>query len=150
MQLSPFVFYLSLGVILISSEILFLGLSVFWLLFIGVGSLIAAIYAWLVPDATWLTSTVIFVVSSVLISVGLYKPLKNWQSKPSVIPGNDAINKKVKVIRWSSSEKKGKVSYSGATWTALQDSGSEELKEGDEAIITSMQGIELTIAKREA
>lgn len=146
-QMSPFVFYIIVGAALISAELLIFNLSVFWFLFIGLGAIIAGASAWIFPEAGWLYTTLIFVVASATVSVALYPPLKKWQAKPSAMPGNDAIGKEVDIIEAVTKEKAGKAEWSGATWDAKLASNSEDIAIGESAVITSINGIKLTVTK---
>lgn len=145
---SPFIFYLVLGVALLAAELLIFQLSVFWLLFIGIGALVASLVAWFIPEASWFLTTTVFVVASIFISVLLYKPLKKWQNKPGVIAGNDAIGQSVKVVAAIHSENDGKVSWSGVDWLAELAEGSPSLEAGDTALIDSVKGIKLRVKKK--
>ena len=145
---SPFAFYLTVGVALLAAELLIFQLSVFWLLFIGIGALIAALTAWFIPEASWLLTTSVFVIASIIVSFLLYKPLKKWQDKPGVIAGNDAIGQSAEVLDAVSADKDGKVSWSGTDWRAELSAGSEPLNEGDTAIIDSAEGIKLRVRKK--
>lgn len=145
--MSPFVFFLVAGIILISIEVLVFQMAVLWTLFIGFGALVAAFAAWMDPEATWLLTTGVFVVASTLISLLLYKPLQNWQHQPSLMPGSDALGQEVQAIQSIAPGKKGKVKWSGAEWKATLEADSDPVEVGDSATITKLEGIRLTIKK---
>ncbi len=144
---SPFTFYLVLAIALIAIELIVFQFSLFWMLFIGLGALVATLTAFLIPSASWLLVTATFVISSVVISIVLYRPLRNWQEKPSSLAGHDAIGQRVEVIETVTADKAGKVIWSGTDWRAELDKNSEEIQPGDRAIIVDMEGIRLTIKK---
>lgn len=146
-EIGPFLFFLFLGAALISAELLIFSFSVFWFLFIGLGAIIAALVAWLVPGAGWFISSATFVIASLVVSVSLYSPLKRWQAKPSAMPGNEAYGKVVDVTESISADSKGAVDWSGASWAAKLDPDSEALSEGDKAEIVDINGIVLTVKK---
>jgi membrane protein implicated in regulation of membrane protease activity len=145
--MTPFLFFLILGVALITIELLVLGLSAFWFLFIGFGALIAALYTFFVGDNAWLSGTVIFVFSSIIISLGLYKPLKKWQSTKNELPSHDAIGQTVETLAWNEESQSGKVLWSGTEWNAVGDAKKDEIKLGDAVKIASVNGIQLTVEK---
>lgn len=145
-EISPAVFYLVLAVTLIGAELLIMQLSVFWFLFFGVGALIVAIVSWFAP-MSWLLSTSLFLVSSLLIAAALYPVLKKWQNKPGPIAGNDVIGQQVKVIQTISSERNGKVQWSGSEWTAQLAEGEQEIVEGESAVIVKLEGIRLFVGR---
>jgi len=145
--MSPFLFFLLLGVVLITIELLVLGLSAFWFLFIGFGALITALFAYFSGDTTWLSSSLVFVVSSLAISWGGYKPLKRWQDTAQQLPGNDAIGQRVSVVTWDEDAQKGKVTWSGTEWNAVASPESEKLLQTDSMKIAALSGIQLTVEK---
>ena len=143
----PFFFYVIVAVSLLATELLVFQLSVFWLLFIGLGALVAALTAWFVPDASWLLTTSVFIIASAVISLLLYRPLKKWQNKPSIIAGNDAVGQSVKVLSLITKDQAGIVTWSGTDWHADLAAGSSDLEPGNTAKIVSMEGIRLTVTK---
>ena len=145
--IGPFLFFLMLGAALISAELLIFNLSVFWFLFVGIGAIIAALFAWLVPESGWLMSSIAFVVGSALASIVLYSPLRRWQQKPSIMPGNDALGQEVSVLEPITTSKSGKVSWSGTTWDAKLAEGSEALEPEEQAEIAEISGIILFVKK---
>ncbi len=145
--IGPFLFFLMLGAALISAELLIFNLSVFWFLFVGIGAIIAALFAWLVPESGWLMSSIAFVVGSALASILLYSPLRRWQQKPSIMPGNDALGQEVSVLEPITTSKSGKVSWSGTTWDAKLAAGSEALEPEEQAEIAEISGIILFVKK---
>jgi membrane protein implicated in regulation of membrane protease activity len=145
--MAPAFFFLLLALALIGTELLIMQLSVFWFLFIGLGALIASLAAWLIPEMSWSVATGIFIVSSVLVSAVLYPFLKKWQDQPAVIPGNDAIGQKVKVIAAISTDKDGRVSWSGTDWSAQLAEGEAAFELGESAIIRRLTGIHLIVGR---
>lgn len=145
--MTPALFYLMLAAGLIITELLIMQLSVFWFLFIGLGALIASLAAWIVPEMSWVWATGIFIVASIGVSAALYPVLKRWQDKPAVIPGNDAIGQKTKVVEAISSDRPGKVTWSGTEWPAQSVEGEAEFNVGDTAIIRKLEGIRLIVGR---
>lgn len=145
--MTPFLFFLTLGVVLITIELLVLGLSAFWFLFIGFGALITALYAFFVDGEPWLSSSAIFVFSSIVISAGLYKPLKKWQSTDSQLPGNDAIGQSVTILSWDEKNQTGKVMWSGVEWDAESENRDAGIQANDSVVIAASSGIHLKIKK---
>ncbi len=147
-EISPTAFYLGLAVALIGAELLIMQLSVFWFLFFGIGALIAASVSLLTP-LSWLASTSIFLVSSVLVAIALYPLLQKWQNKPAPIAGNDAIGQQVDVLEAVGPSSNGKVQWSGTDWPAqLADGEDGEIAQGEVAVITKLEGIRLIIARQ--
>lgn len=147
MEITPAIFYLGLAVALIGAELVLLQLSVFWFLFFGLGALVTAVTSWLVP-LSWVSSTTLFLIASLLITVILYPALRKWQNKPAPIAGNDAIGQRVKVIEAVSNESSGKVQWSGSDWTAELSDGEESIKEGETAYIVKLEGIRLFVGRK--
>jgi membrane protein implicated in regulation of membrane protease activity len=145
-EITPAAFYLILAVVLLGAELLILQLSVFWFLFFGIGALIVAIVGWFIP-LSWLASTGLFLISSLLIAVLFFPALRKWQAKPSPIAGNDAIGQQVKVIETISHDSNGKVLWSGSDWNAQLADGEQEILAGEEAVIVKLEGIRLFVGR---
>lgn len=146
-EISPAMFYLGLAVALISAELLIMQLSVFWFLFFGLGALVTALIGLLTP-LSWLASTSIFLVSSIIIALALLPVLRKWQNKPAPIAGNDAIGQQVDVLETVSKNKNGKVFWSGSDWPAqLAESEHQDIAQGEPAVIQKLEGIRLIIAR---
>ena len=145
MTITPFTFYLVLGACLIAAELLIFQISIFWFLFIGLGAILAALAVIVVPGASWLFATTVFVIASTLVALGLYRPLKRWQNKPGVLAGNNAIGQKVKVLEAVTAGQPGKVSWSGTDWRAELAVNSHPLQPGDIATIAELNGICLIV-----
>lgn len=142
----PVYLFLIIGVVAILVEIVVLQLTTFWLLFIGIGALIASLVLFLFPGLGWLGGMIVFVVATVGITLALYKPLKRWQHGPSPMKGNDAQGQQVLVIETINPDDAGKVSWSGADWRAvLVDGADQPLKAGQEGEIVEMSGITLIV-----
>lgn len=146
--MTPFLFFLTVAIILIILEIAIFQFTVFWSLFIGLGALVAALAAMIYPNLTWLAAMVIFVFSSVIICIALSQPLKKWQSKPGRQPSHDVVGQRVTVIADITADSPGKVQWSGTDWSAyLSRRDAVALHEGDTAYIESMEGIRLTVTQ---
>ncbi len=147
MDISPAMFYLIMAVALIGAELLIMQFSVFWFLFFGIGALVASVVAWVVPDLSWFASTLIFLVSSLVITAVLYPMLKKWQNQPSPIAGHDAIGQTVDVIEAIGANSEGKVQWSGSDWPARLADGESEITEGETATIKHVEGIRLIVGR---
>lgn len=137
---------MGLAVVLIGAELLILQLSVFWFLFFGMGALVTAIASWFTP-LSWLASTSLFFVASLLIALLLYPLLRKWQNKPSPIAGNDVIGQRVEVIKTISHNRNGKVQWSGSDWNAQLAEGEDEIPAGEVAFIIKLEGIRLFVGR---
>lgn len=143
---TPFLFYLIAAVILIVLELLVFQLSVFWLLFLGAGALAAAALSYVYADAGWILTTAVFVLSTAVIAMVAYRPLKRWQSRPGEMPGNDAIGQQVVVLSDIGPGAAGTVQWSGTDWRAeLETSADAVLEKGSTATIIRLEGITLTV-----
>lgn len=143
----PVYFFLILGVAMILIEIAVLQLSTFWLLFIGIGALAASLLLYLAPGVGWVGGMGIFVVTTVITTLLLYRPLRAWQNAPSPIQGNDAIGQSVAVVERITADSPGKVTWSGTEWPAELKQGEEKVLEiGDRAEIVELTGITLIVS----
>ncbi len=146
-DMSPVLFFCLAGLVLIGVELVVFQLSVVWLLFIGLGALAASGLGWLLGWEDWTLMTATFVVASGVLTALLYRPLKRWQDHPGPIAGNDAIGQLVKVKTTLQPGHEGKVLWSGSEWNArLAEGVNATLSVEDEAYITAISGIRLTVA----
>lgn len=146
MSLSPFWLFLISGVALVAIELLVFQFATFWLLFIGLGALVAAAYAWLSGDVTYTATVAVFLVASVAITALLYAPIRRWQNKPSQMADHNAIGQKVTVTEPIGPGVEGSVNWSGSDWQAeLAQGESASLENGQSAIVVSVKGIRLFV-----
>lgn len=133
-----------LGMALLIIDLIFLGVNV--LVFIGFGAVITSGIASLniFPDNESLLPYLIAVwaISSIIITVVLWKPLKNFQNKTATSDtSSDLIGKQLKVISAITLNVDGKVRFSGIDWNAKADS--DFVNSGDTLEINS----EITVTK---
>ncbi len=146
--MNPFWLFLIIGVGLLAVELLVFQFTTFWLFFVGIGALIAAAFAWLAGDASYLSTTLVFLVASAVVTAVLFVPIRKWQKQPSAIADNNAIGQRVKVKQAISTEPGGIVSWSGSDWQAELATGQvEPLSVGDNARVVSIEGIKLYVEK---
>jgi len=144
--LNPFWLFLIAGVALVAIELLVFQFTTFWLFFLGLGALVAAGFAWLSEDVTYMTTVGVFLAASVAFTILLYAPIRRWQKKPSAMSDNNAIGQQVTVKKAVGPVKRGTVSWSGSDWQAeLAPGESAKLAVGDEATVVSVQGIRLVV-----
>ena len=143
--MTPALFYLLVAVGLIGTELLIMQFSVFWFMFFGLGALVAALTAWVSPELSFTTISVVFLLASIAVSALLYPFLKRWQDKPSPIAGNDAIGQSVVVTEAISNGGTGKVSWSGTDWPAQAVEPGADFIVGSKATIKDLEGIRLIV-----
>ncbi|MCF6325537.1 MAG: NfeD family protein [Gammaproteobacteria bacterium] len=137
-------FWFVIGFLLLIIEALALGFSTGFILFVGLGALLTggAIWSGIVP-ATWLSSIATFALSSVLISVLLWKPLRAIQrnSKPPEKDNtSDIIGLKFRLEREISTTEPGVTRYSGIEWQVVIDHASEQqsIAAGSSVVVVSV------------
>ncbi len=146
--MNPFWLFLVVGIGLLATELLVFQFTTFWLFFIGLGALVAALYAWLVPGASYLVATIVFVLASAVITAMLYRPLRRWQNQPSDMAGNNAVGQRVVVKKPVEKGQSGVVSWSGSDWEAELANGQvETIQAGESARVISVEGIKLLVEK---
>ncbi len=123
-------FWFAIGFLLLVIEALALGFSTGFILFIGLGALLTggAIWSELVP-ATWLSSIATFALSSVFISLLLWKPLRAIQRNskpPEKDNSSDIIGLKFRLKHEISTTAPGVTRYSGIEWQVVIDHASEQ------------------------
>jgi len=146
MILNPFWLFLVLGVTLIATEVLVFQFTAFWLFFIGLGSLVAAGYAWLSGDVTYTATLSVFLIASVAFTALFFAPIRRWQKKPSAMSGNNAVGQQVTIKKPVGPTTRGTVSWSGSDWPAeLAPGESATLNIDEAATVVSVVGIRLQI-----
>ena len=145
--MNPFWLFLVAGVSLLAVEMLVFQFTTFWLFFIGLGALVAAAFAWVSADATFLLTTLVFVLASVVITAVLFASLRKWQKQPSGISGNNAIGQKVVVKDSISRDTPGVVVWSGSDWQAeLAEGQQDDIAVGATAHVVRVEGIRLIVS----
>ena len=146
MSLNPFWLFLITGVSLVAIELLVFQFTTFWLFFIGLGALVAAVYAFVSGDVTYTATVAVFLIASIAITALLYAPIRRWQNKPAVMKDNTAIGKRVDVLEPIGPSNPGSVSWSGSDWQAeLAPGETATIAAGDRATVVAVEGIRLLV-----
>ena len=145
--MNPFWLFLVIGVGLLAVELLVFQFTTFWLFFVGLGALVAAAFAWLMVDASYLVTTLVFFISSAVITAVLFAPLRKWQTQPSGIADNNAVGQRVEVTQTITRERAGVVNWSGSDWQAeLASDEQQSIEAGEYARVVSVEGIRLLVS----
>lgn len=143
---NPFWLFLVIGVVLLATELLVFQLTTFWLFFVGLGALVAAVFALVSGSASMMLTTAVFIIASAIITAVLYSPIRRWQQSPTPIADHNAIGQKVVVTAAISPTSAGTANWSGTQWQAELASGSTaEFAAGDTATIVQVEGIRLIV-----
>ena len=143
--MSPLVVFTILGISLIVIEVAIFQVTVFWLLLIGLGALVAVAYAALPFDNQWVDTIGVFIAATVAICLLAYKPLVRWQKKPSILKGHDAIGQACRVLKVEDNSLI--VSWSGTEWTATL-CNNFPVAVDDTVYIERINGINLTVSNK--
>ena len=125
-------FWLILGILLLLSEFLIPGFTIF---FFGLGAILTSILLYFIPPLSgnlFLIFT-IFLVSSISLFVFLRNKFKNTLKGELFKERNDYIGKECVVIETVTAEKTGRILFQGTTWNAY--STKECLKKNQRCII---------------
>ena len=145
--MNPFWLFLVAGVSLLAIEMLVFQFTTFWLFFIGLGALVAAAFAWVAVDASFIMTTLVFVLASAVITAVLFAPLRRWQKQPSGISGNNAVGQKVVVKSSIGRDAPGVVMWSGSDWQAeLAEGQQDDIAVGATAHVVRVEGIRLIVS----
>lgn len=125
--------------------------SSFWLFFIGIGALVAAGWAWVMPASSLPILLAVFVVASLAVTALLLKPLRRWQAQPTGLEDNNAIGQRVEVISAIGPNQPGKVFWSGSDWPADLVAGHEQsIAVGSHATVVEVKGIRLLVTANDS
>ena len=137
-------FWFAAGFILLALEAIAFGFSTGFVLFIGLAALLTGGLLWigLVP-ATWISSIATFAISSALVSIALWKPLKSLQSDKDLAEkdnSSDLIGLKFRLDEDISITKPGTTRYSGIEWKVeiALDADITEISAGTTVIVVSV------------
>ncbi|APT74267.1 nodulation efficiency protein D (NfeD) [Thermosipho melanesiensis] len=139
--MSPVIFWIVLGLILMALEILTPTFFIFWF---GVGALASSLVAYFIGNTIW-ELTVFVVVSGILVI--LTRPIINKMTgdEPRKINVDDIVGKKALVIEEINNKKaKGLVKINGDTWRAF--SKNDEIIEKDKYVkVLKVEGAHLIV-----
>lgn len=124
--------WLILGVLLLLSEFLIPGFTIF---FFGVGGLITSLVVYIIEplqDIIWL-QILIFALISIITLITLRKHFNTSLKGDIYKERDDYTGKTCKVIETVKKEIPGRIKYQGTTWSALSEE--KTIKKGQEAII---------------
>jgi len=146
-------FWFAVGFILLIIEALAFGFTTGFVLFVGLAALVTGGVVWfdLVPD-TWIASIATFAVSSALISVALWKPLKSIQSNsksPEKDNTSDIIGLKFRLDADIGISVPGTTRYSGIEWKVEIDHSAEitEISKGSTVVVVSVDAGKFWVVK---
>lgn len=122
-------FWFAVGFLLLAVEMLALGFSTGFVLFIGLAGLLTGGLVWFgLVAATWSASIAAFAVSSVVVSAILWKPLKSLQNKQTVPEKDntsDLIGLTFRLEMDITATIPGRTHYSGIDWKVELDPGTD-------------------------
>jgi membrane protein implicated in regulation of membrane protease activity len=144
MGFSPVYIWATVGIILIIADLITL---TFFLVFLGIGALITAVFTGIGITAGTNSQLICFAVSS-LISMVLFRSMvkKMFGKKKGEMEYSQLVGQKAYISSAISAGHEGKVSYRGSEWIAFSDS-SEDIPEGSLVTIVSVDGIKLKVTR---
>lgn len=134
--------WLILGMVLMTAEVTLID-AAFYLIFLGVSAMVVGLIELmgleLSVSAQWVTFALIALASMVFLRKRLYESY-NKDGGYESIPDSETIT----VDQELQPGAKGRVSYRGSDWDA-RNVGSKVIEAGSEAVIKSVNGIELAL-----
>lgn len=142
MALSPVYIWATIGVVLIIADLVTL---TFFLVFLGMGALITAAFAWM-GLATSINGQLICFAASSLVTMALFRGIlrKMFGRDKGGTEYSQLVGQKAYVSTAIPVGHEGKVSYRGSEWIAFSDSP-ESIPEGSLVTIVSTDGIKLKV-----
>lgn len=149
-------FWFVIGFILLAVELLALGFSTGFVLFVGLAALVTGGAVWfaLIP-ATWSASIATFAISTIVVSALLWKPLKaiqNNRKTPKKDNSSDLVGMMFRLDEDISVSKPGTTRYSGIEWQVelALDSDVAEISSGTTVIVASIDAGKFRVKKQAA
>tara|TARA_R110002073_G_scaffold266486_5_gene429762 strand:+ start:125 stop:604 length:480 start_codon:yes stop_codon:yes gene_type:complete len=136
-------FWIAVGFALLAIEVLFLGMATGVLLFAGLGTLATGLMmlAGILPE-TWLAGCASVGISSGIITILLWQPLKRMQGDraPSRDKSSDLIGLEFVLTQDIQVLAPGKTRYSGVDWRVeiAAETGVEEIAAGQRVSVVSV------------
>ncbi|MDH5544410.1 MAG: NfeD family protein [Gammaproteobacteria bacterium] len=145
-------FWFTAGFLLLAIELLVLGFSTGFVLFLGLGALLTGGLLWAgILSDTWLASIGSFALSSALISAALWKPLKSMEKTRNNDvhdTSSDFVGLVFNLESDLSSNSTSKTRYSGIEWKVELDEGSlnKQLGAGTRVTVVSVDAGKFRVA----
>lgn len=136
-------FWISLGLLLLIVELLFLGFGTIVLLFAGIGALITGglMAAGILPEG-WVAPVASFSIMTTVTTAALWRPMKRLQenSTPQSEQKSDFDGLEFVLQQDASLTQPGKYRYSGVDWRVEPDAdnSNETFNKGDQVVVTSV------------
>ena len=136
-------FWFTVGFVLLTLEILVLGMATGVVLFAGIGGLITgALVSLEIVPSTWLAGIACFGISAVVSAALLWKPLLRFQNENPAErdTSSDIIGYSFRLDDSVTRTKPGRTRYSGVDWRVEIDSelDSDQISAGAKVTVTSV------------
>ena len=136
-------FWIALGFLLLATEVLVFGFTTIVFFFAGIGAVVTGLLMMAgVLDQTWIAGVASFGISTGIISVLLFKPLRKMQDSPAAVQkqSSDLVGYSFVLMQDISSTQAGTHRYSGIDWKVEIDSsaGTDEIKAGQRVEVVSL------------
>lgn len=135
---------IGLGLLLLAIEVLILGFATFVLFFVGLGALLSGTFVYLgVIPATLTAALLSMAITTALLALVLWKPLKNLQAKVETKKvTSDLIGHRFTLTEHISSEHQPLYHYSGINWRLTSD---QPLTSGTEVEVIGVEVGQFTV-----
>ena len=136
-------FWIALGFLLLATEVLVFGFTTIIFLFAGIGAVITGLLMMSgVLAETWISGMACFGISTGIISVLLFKPLRKMQDSPAKVQpqSSDLVGYSFVLQQDITNTQPGTHRYSGIDWKVEIDAsaGVDEIKAGQRVEVVSL------------
>jgi membrane protein implicated in regulation of membrane protease activity len=136
-------FWVALGFLLLATEVLVFGFTTIIFLFAGIGAIITGLLMMSgVLAETWISGMACFGISTGIISVLLFKPLRKMQDSPAKVQpqSSDLVGYSFVLQQDITNIQPGTHRYSGISWKVEIDvsAGVDEIKAGQRVEVVSL------------
>jgi len=151
-----YAFWFTAGFILLGVELLVLGFSTGFVLFLGLAALLTGGLLWFeILPATWMLSIACFAMSSVIISALLWKPFKRLEKKSVVAHkdnSSDFVGYEFRLQDAITQTNPGKTRYSGIEWRVEIDQAAtvSEIQAGTQVKVVSLDAGKFRVVPTES
>ncbi len=134
-------FWIALGFLMLATEVLVFGFTTIIFLFAGVGAIVTGLLMMSgVLAETWIAGVACFGISTGVISVLLFKPLRKMQDAPAKVQpqSSDLVGYEFVLEQDITSTQPGVYRYSGVNWKVELDGTQASLPAGQRVCVTSL------------
>lgn len=134
-------FWIAFGFLMLAAEALLFGFSTIIFLFAGIGAVVTGLLmmAGVLPE-TWIAGMACFGISTAVVSVLMWKPMRRLQDRPAPVrpQSSDLVGYEFVLQQDVTTSQPGTHRYSGISWKVELDGSETSLPAGQRVSVSSL------------